>query len=118
MNAVLRVDHKLRTVPFRHHLVNAYGAVALGRLIEAGQVLPNGEARVRQLQVAGLILFMVGVGEIDRRGFIKAEHPVGLRVGRRLAGTGGLQGRVVRRFIAQGKGQLAGKERLVHPGKG
>jgi hypothetical protein len=50
-----------------------------------------GTAGVLQLQVAGLVFLVVGVGEEDRGQPVEGEHAVGLRVGDLLAFGGRLQ---------------------------
>ena len=63
VNAVLRIDLKAFVATrLLDHFINPSRAVALCRLIKQRQVRTDGYRWVAQLQVAGLIFLMEGVG--------------------------------------------------------
>ncbi|MNN76441.1 hypothetical protein D3C81_1928190 [compost metagenome] len=45
-----------------------------------GQVESDGDRGVPERQVTGLIFFMVGVREIDRRGLVETQDVIGLGI--------------------------------------
>jgi len=61
VNAVLSVNLKARFVAIRNHFIYARRAVALSGFVVSRKVDLNRNRIVSQLQVAGLIFFMVGV---------------------------------------------------------
>ena len=58
-------------------LVDAGGTVALRQLGVAGQVLPKWQSGSASCGCAGLVLFVVGVGEVDRAELSKLILPSG-----------------------------------------
>src|SRR3990167_6878792 len=77
VHAVLRIDLKLLLAVFQgDDFVHAGRAVALRRFIVQRQGLGQRNAGVGELQVAGLFLFMVGVGEEYRAEFVEAEFAI------------------------------------------
>src|SRR3989338_8497457 len=116
MYAVLRVDLELLLAIFLgDDFVNAGRAVALRRFVVHRQVLAQRNARIGELQVAGLFLFMVGVGEEYRAELVEAEFAVGLRVADLLRVCCRLQAGVIRLGVVQGEGDLAAEDVLVEP---
>ena len=115
MDAVLRVDLEAHGAGFLHHLIDAGRAVALGRLVIEGQVLRDGQAGVGQLQVAGLVLGMVGVGQEDGGELVEADDPVRLGVLGLLRLGGQRHPLMVGHRVLEGEGQAAAENRLVQP---
>src|SRR3990167_9306443 len=116
MYAVLRVDLELLLAIFLgDDFVNAGRAVALRRFVVHRQVLAQRNARIGELQVAGLFLFMVGVGEEYRAELVEAELAIGFRVGNLLRLSGRLQASVIRIGVVQGEGQFAAENVLIQP---
>ncbi len=104
MNAVGCVDLQIRLALAFHYLEHPGRAVALGGLGPGGQVDRYRDTRVLQLEVAGLILIVTGVGEINRRELVKAELAIGLGIIDGIAAAGHAQLAVVRLPVQQGKG--------------
>ena len=61
VNAVLSVNLKARFVTIRNYFIYARRAVALSGFVVSRKVDLNRNRGVSQLQVAGLIFFMVGI---------------------------------------------------------
>ena len=123
MNAVRRVDLQARlTLRLRglglYYLKDAGRTVALGGLRPGGQVDRHRDALVLQLEVAGLILVVAGVGQVHRRELVKAEPPVRLGVVDGLAAAGQAQLAIVRLLVQQGKRRGAGEQPLLQPVEG
>ena len=67
VDAVLRVDLELLlAVLLLDHFVDARRAVTLRGFVELDQIREDGDRVVGQLQVAGLVFLVKGVGEEDR----------------------------------------------------
>jgi len=79
----------------------------LRRLVVQWQIVPYRDFRVAQLQVAGLILFVVDVREEHRREAIEGENTVRFRIVDLLALLGRLELLVIRVWILERPGQLA-----------
>ena len=82
MHAVLRVDLQARIVAafVAHDLIHAGRAVALlGGVVER-EVGGDRHIGIFQLQVAGLVFLVVGVGEEDRGEPVEGQYAVGFRV--------------------------------------
>ena len=75
VDAVLRVDDKARvcmTCRVRvNNFVDASWAVEARWFPKPGQIVTDGNVRIMQPKMNGLILFVVGIGKIDRRRFVK-----------------------------------------------
>ncbi len=80
MNAVLRIDLKARTIYLFNHLIDTGWAVSLRWLVVFGQVRPNRDVWVGQAQMAGLILFVIGVCQKDAAKLVKTNHTIGLGI--------------------------------------
>jgi hypothetical protein len=69
MDAVLRIDDKawvcVTCLVRVNDLIDAGWAVEARRFPESGQIVTNGDIRVTQPKVNGLILFVIGVRKID-----------------------------------------------------
>ena len=78
------------------------------RLGEPGQIHRDRQIRIVKLQVAGLILVVVGIGEIDRRGQIEGNLAIGRRIGDLGRFPGRPQAGVIGATITQ---------RIRHPAK-
>ncbi len=114
MHAVLRVDlETLAAIFLSDYFVDACRAITLGRFVIQRQVAGDRNGRVGQLQVAGLLFFMVGAGQEHRAELVEAELAVGLGVLDLLRVCGQLQAGIVRLGVAQREGQLAGEPVLV-----
>ena len=108
VHAVLCVDlEHLLAVFLRHHFVHAGRAVALRRFVVQRQVLRQRNARVGELQVAGLLFFVVGVGEEYRAQFVEAQFAVRFWVCDLRAFGCRLQSGVIRLVDVQVEGRLA-----------
>src|SRR5580704_2384323 len=84
VDAILRVDHKTRIALFRligiDHLKDAGGAIEPRRLAIFRQVSPNRNRRILQVQMAGLVFLMIGVGNINRGEPVERELAIRLFV--------------------------------------
>src|ERR1017187_7960863 len=106
VDTVLGVDLQSGSVSLvADDLVDAGRAVALLRRVIEGKIYLDGDVRVLQPQVTGLILLVVGVGEENRGETVEGEHPVGLGIVDGPAIGGSLELEVIRRQ-AQGPGRL------------
>ena len=91
VDAILRVDHeprvRLQLLIAIDHLKDAGGAIEPRRLAIVRQVSPNRNRRILQVQMAGLVFLMIGVGNINRGEPVESELAIRLRVvnGRHLA---------------------------------
>ena len=110
MHAVLRVDLKTRAIGFFHDFINPSRAVALRRLCVLGQVVPNWHIRILQGQMTGLVFFVIGVRQKDRRQFVKGQHAIRFGIVDWLASGCGFQRRIIWRRVGQRPRLIAGKK--------
>ena len=81
MHAVLEVNLEAwLALIILNHLIHPCRAVALSGFSILGQVVTNRQLWVCEAQVAGLILFMVRIGQEHRGGFIKRQFAIWFRV--------------------------------------
>ena len=76
MHAVLRIDPEPPGAILFHHLIYARRTVTLRRLVIQRQIDIDGYRRVLQLQMAGLVFLVIGVGQKHRRQLVETEHAV------------------------------------------
>ncbi len=114
VHTVLRVDlEALAAVFVVYHFINTRRAVALCRFCPFGQIDLNGDVGIFQLQVAGLIFFVVGVGQEHGSQFVKTDFAVGLGVADRAELGGRFQAGVICMVVMQVHRQFAAEEVLV-----
>lgn len=63
MHAILSIDLKAGSLRFFYDLINACRAVSLCRLSILRQIDLDRNTAVAQREMAGLVLFMIGIGE-------------------------------------------------------
>src|SRR5690606_16542720 len=118
VDAVRRVDPKARAAgAIANDLVDARRAVALCRLVELGHVPFDRHRRVRELQVARLILVMPYAREIDRRQSIERDLAVRARVADARRGPGRDETRVIGHRVAQRPRHAAAQHVVLEEGE-
>ena len=115
MNAVRRVDLKARALARRvaNDLVDAGRTIALFGCVIARQIDADRHRLVGKLEVAGLVFFVVGVGQKNRRQPIETDHPIGFRISDRRAVGRWLEPGVIGAGVAQRPRRLAAQQQLI-----
>src|SRR5215475_511067 len=85
VNAVLSIDDKARRAPLFDPFVNTSRAIARGGPAVHVMLRRLLQSRIGHLEMRGLVLLVVGVGEEHRREPIKSELAVGLGISDRRA---------------------------------
>ena len=115
MHAVLGVDLKALTCGVFDDLINTGWAIALCRLIVERQILCDRDTGVNEREMAGLILFMVSVGQEDRGQTIETDDVIRLWVYNFFTFRGRFHHRVIWPSIIKCERQFAAKDVLVNP---
>ncbi len=112
MHTVLRVDLQSRRIALPDDFIHTGRAVSLlGRVIDC-EVGVDRNARILQLQMTGLLFFVVGIRQEDGRQAIKGEDTIGFGIADGCALGGRLELAVVGRVV-QGPGRFAAEQALV-----
>ena len=117
VDAVLGVDLKPGSASFLNDLVDTCRAIALSRLIVSGKVIAHGCSRVRQHQMTGLVLFVIGIGKKNRGQLIEGQHAIWFGIVNGFTGRRRFKGCVIWDWILERPG-LMPVENLVDKGIG
>src|SRR5882672_2489991 len=122
VDAVLRVDlETVGAVIVVDEFVHARRTVAAFRACVFREVQGDGDGRVLENQVAGLVLLVIGIGDEYRGEAIEREFSVGLRIVDGLALRGGPEAFVVGVAVVQRPGKFSAEQGLLdsdHHGPG
>src|SRR2546421_4579091 len=115
VNAVLRVDlEAVGAVVVFHEFVHARRTVAAFGARVFREVQADGDTRVLENQVAGLVLLVVRIGDEYRGEAIECELSIGLRIIDRPAFRGGPEAFVVGVAVGQRPGGFFAQQRFLH----
>ena len=118
MHAVAEIQLQTRLVLLFVHFENVGRTKMLAGISVLHLTTVVTDIKVQNFQMAGLILFVIGVGETDIGQPVEAEHAVGLRIVDLRALVGRLERRVIRPVMRQRPGRAAAQDDGVERGIG
>lgn len=105
MDAILWIDDKARVWRVGD-LIDTGGTIALSGLVIEGEVLFNWNIEIGEMEMNGLIFFVMGIAEVDGGEAIEADGTVGFGIGDGSAVRGEVEASVIVFAVFEGVGKF------------